>query len=803
MFDEPFLIVLTLLAIYILVQLRKLKNGISNLSRLEDRLLEIQGELRKVVKSQSQPAAIPEKVSPLPPPIPIPPPPPAPPPLAIPVPKPQDDDAPHRPLPILPDEPEPPPPVWIQSAKDILNRIWQWILVGEEYRPGGVTMEYAVATTWLTRVGIVLLVACAGYFLKWSLDNNLMGPTTRVAMSVLFGLGMLGGGIRLLGNRWNILGQGFVGGGLATLYFSMYALGPLYHLLDSMVLIFALMILITVAAGILALYASSMLIAIFGIIGGFCTPVLLSTGVPNFTGLFSYLLLLNLGILGIAYVRQWRLLNYLGFVFTYALYIGSMSQYKTSDFPVALTFLSIFFMAHSTLVFIHNLRRSIHATLLEIIHLVLNAGLYAWFAYTLIIEAAGRPYPALMTLAIALYYILHVVAFIQLKSTDRRLLVTLIALAGFFTTLTMPLAMEQETLTLAWALQSFMFLWLGRRLDSAFLRQVAYGVYVLTFMRLAIFEFPRFDFSSTPPADMSGYWKALITRLWTFGGAIGSLVAAFFLELHQGVTPARQASEPLPDSPDVAPASLTYRIFFWGGIATIFIYLHSELYVMFGFFTPWRPAVLTGLWCAMAFGFLLLYRSAQTTPFLVGLIFFAGGAVAKTLLVDMPGWHLCEQGYFKMAYTPFIALMRWLDFASVLALLTAGAALIYQQRRKTIIPALFGYTAIALLWLYLTTELYSLLHWKLREFEAGGISVLWTLFAFSFITCGIWKRLRAIRIVGLALFAIVAIKVFTVDLAHMPALYRVIALMVIGVLLLLGAFAYLLASKKFTKEENP
>ena len=800
MFNEPFSIVLTILAIYILVQLRKIKNGLGDLNRLEDRLLEIQRELRHAAKPLEKPASIPGKEPPQPPPVPAPLPTPAP--IATATSKPQDYRAPLTSLPISIDEPEAPPPAWIQSAKDILNRIWQWILVGEEYRPKGVTMEYAVATTWLTRVGIVLLVACAGYFLKWSLDNNLMGPATRVAMSVLFGLGMLGGGIRLLGNRWNILGQGFVGGGLATLYFSMYALGPLYHLLDSMVLIFALMILITVAAGILALYADSMLIAIFGLIGGFCTPILLSTGVPNFIGLFSYLLLLNLGILGIAYVRQWRLLNYLGFVFTYALYIGSLSQYQKSDFPVALTFLSLFFVAHSTLVFLHNLRRSIHATILEIIHLVLNAGLYAWFAYNLIIDASGRPYPALMTLALALYFILHVAAFIQLKSTDRRLLVALIALAGFFTTLTMPLALEQETLTLAWALQAFMFLWLGRRLDSAFLRQVAYVVYALTFMRLAVFEFPRFDFSGATPPDMSAYWKALATRLWTFGGAIGSVAAAFFLELRQTVAPTGQASEPLPDTPDVAPAALTHRIFFWGAVATIFLYLHSELYMLFSFFTPWRPAMLTGLWCAMAVGFLLLYRSAQTTPFFAGLIFFAAGAVAKTFFVDMPGWHLCEQGYFNMPYSPFIALMRWLDFASVLALLVAGAALLYRQGSKTVIPALFGYTAIALLWLYLTTELYSLLHWKLREFEAGGISVLWTLFAFSFITGGIWKRLRAIRIVGLSLFAIVAIKVFMVDMAHMPALYRVIALMIIGILLLLGAFAYLRASKGFIKEET-
>lgn len=799
MFNEPFLLFLTLLAIYILVQLRKIKQGIGELNQREDRLLELQKELRQHPQPLKQASSIPER-TPAPPPIPTPERIPELPPPTPPIPTPRPFIAEPPPPPLMANMADTPPPAWIQSAQDILCRIWQWILVGEEYRPKGVTMEYAIATTWLMRVGIVALVACAGYFLKWSLDNNLMGPTTRVALSILFGLSMLGGGIRLFQGRWNILGQGFVGGGLATLYFSMYALGPLYHLLDSMLLIFALMILVTLAAGVLSLYANSMLIAIFGIIGGFCTPILLSTGVPNFIGLFSYLLLLNLGILGIAQARQWRLLNYLGFVFTYAIYIGSLGQYKTTDFPVALIFLSLFFIAHSTLVFLHNLRRNIPASLLEIIHLVLNAGLYSWFAYSLILEASGRPFPALMTLAIALYYTLHVVTFIQLKSKDRRLLVALIALAGFYTTLTMPLALKQESLTLAWALQAFMFLWLGRRLDSAFLRQVAYGVYALTFLRLALFEFPHFNFSTTPP-DMAAYWKILATRLWTFGGAIGSVTAAFFLELRQTTKLADTSTESLPDTPDVAPAALTHRIFFWSAVAVVFLYLHSELYILFSFFIPWRPAMLTGLWCAMAAGFLLLYRATPSTPFFAGLIFFVAGAIAKTLFIDMPAWELCEHGYFNMPYSPFVALMRWLDFAAVLALLGAGAALLYRQGPKTVIPAIFGYTAIALLWLYLSTELFSLLHWKLREFEAGGISVLWTLFAFSFITGGIWKRIRAIRIVGLSLFAIVAIKVFMIDMAHMPTIYRVIALMIIGILLLLGSFAYLRASKGFTKEE--
>jgi uncharacterized membrane protein len=211
--------------------------------------------------------------------------------------------------------------------------------------------------------------------------------------------------------------------------------------------------------------------------------------------------------------------------------------------------------------------------------------------------------------------------------------------------------------------------------------------------------------------------------------------------------------------------------------------------------------MLTTLWCGAALGFLLLYRAARTASFLAGLIFFAAGAAIKTLFWDLPGWQLNDMGYFNMPYTAFFALTRWLDFFAVLLLFAAATGLLFRKGEKTILPAVFGYAAIILLWLYLTLECNSLLHWKLREFQNGGLSVLWTLFAFVLLAGGIGRGLRSLRLSGLVLFTVVVAKVLFVDLADMPTAYRVIALMVIGVLLLLGSFAYLRASKRFIKGE--
>src|SRR5205823_549342 len=91
----------------------------------------------------------------------------------------------------------------------------------------------------------------------------------------------------------------------------------------------------------------------------------------------------------------------------------------------------------------------------------------------------------------------------------------------------------------------------------------------------------------------------------------------------------------------------------------------------------------------------------------------------------------------------------------------------------------------------MTLELNTFLNYYLPEFEAGGLSILWSLFALGFIVSGIWKQVRALRLVGLGLFAVVACKVFLIDLARLDPFYRIIAFIVLGMLVLSGSFIYL------------
>jgi uncharacterized membrane protein len=239
------------------------------------------------------------------------------------------------------------------TAKDILKNLWSWIIVGEEHRSKNVSIEYAIATTWLLRFGVLAILFAIGYFLKYSIVKAYFVPWVRIAITLLMGFNMVLVGLHLLRSKYYLIGQGLLGGGLAVLYVSIYAGTFLYHFF-SLPMAFAGMLFITVSVAFLAIQEDSLLLAILAILGGYATPLMLWAGPLNLTLSYSYLLLLGLGILVIGHYKQWRLLNYLAFTFNYLLFFGTLWNYQVGDLPIMLTFFTLFFILHSSLVYIYN-----------------------------------------------------------------------------------------------------------------------------------------------------------------------------------------------------------------------------------------------------------------------------------------------------------------------------------------------------------------------------------------------------------------------------------------------------------------
>ena len=187
---------------------------------------------------------------------------------------------------------------------------------------------FAFIKRWFTtgnvpvKVGVVLSVFGVGFLVKEGVDRQwlVLPLELRLMFVALFGIALLVLGWRLR-HKERTYALSVQGGGIAVLYLTIYASFGLFHLLPSAAA-FALLLVVTVAAGTLAVLQDSRSLAVLGIVGGFMAPVLVSNDSGNHVALFSYYAIFNVAIVGIAWFKAWRELNVLGFLFTFG--IGSL-----------------------------------------------------------------------------------------------------------------------------------------------------------------------------------------------------------------------------------------------------------------------------------------------------------------------------------------------------------------------------------------------------------------------------------------------------------------------------------------------
>lgn len=315
----------------------------------------------------------------------------------------------------------------------------------------------------VVRGGILVLLVGVTLLARWAAENSLFPVEARLAFAALIGLALTGVGFWLRTSR-PAFGTTLQGGGLAALYVVSFVAYRLFDLVP-VGMAFGLFIVVAVAAGALAVLQHALPLIVIASLGGFLAPILASTGSGDHVALFSYYLVLNASIAGIAFVRSWRVLNVLAFVCTYGVAsTWGVLSYEPDKLASTLPFVFAFMLLFTgeALLFAWRqppkLRGMVDGTL------VFGTPLVTLLALARVLADIEMGL-AFATAAMALFYAAVAVwLWRTAPETLRQLAEAFVALGVGLATMAVPFAFEDSpTTAIIWALEGAGIHWIGVR----------------------------------------------------------------------------------------------------------------------------------------------------------------------------------------------------------------------------------------------------------------------------------------------------------------------------------------------------
>ncbi len=361
----------------------------------------------------------------------------------------------------------------------------------------------------VVKIGVIILFFGVGFLIRYAVERQVLPIELRLIAIGIGAIVMLLIGWRLR-HRRSAYALVLQGGAVGIMYITIFATAKTFHLIDPVAALVMMVFLVSFSA-ILAYVQDSRTLAIFGSAGGFIAPILTSTGSGSHVMLFSYYALLNAGIFGMAWVKSWRSLNWIGFVFTFV--IGAawgVKFYQPQYFDSTEPFLVLFFLFYLTIAVLFAHRQPPQLKGLVDGTLVFGVPLVAFTLQTALVRdfEFGR---ALSALAMAAIYIgLAKILWHKQVEGMRLLTESFLALGVIFASLAIPFALDGRWTAATWALEGAAAVWLGLRQHRLLTRN--FGLLLQVGASLMFLSTLREPFTATPVLN-SAYIGCLFTSL--------------------------------------------------------------------------------------------------------------------------------------------------------------------------------------------------------------------------------------------------------------------------------------------------
>lgn len=357
--------------------------------------------------------------------------------------------------------------------------------------------EANVFGAWFARLGALALLVGAGFGFKYGVDEGFIGAGLRVLLGVFAGLALVVWGEWSQRRDWPRLAQAVSGGGIALLYLSVWSGFQLYGLMSGTEAFVALTA-IAVAGGALSLRYESRALAALSTIGGFGNAILVGQGIDRPAALLGYVLVLDCVVLGLAYVRGWRVLDHIAFAGTWSIFVvvGFLSTLlaglsgEQAEFGLFLSFGTVYFLLFTSLAVARRVTSPARSSAADLFLLTANGILYVATVMTLLWEAEAALWAAgdqLRGPAILVAAGVHLVAGLIVRGRNANDPVAGVALgsAVLLAAVWVPVELAAFAVPAAWAVMAAGMVHVADRTSLAEARFPAYVLLGLSLVYLA------------------------------------------------------------------------------------------------------------------------------------------------------------------------------------------------------------------------------------------------------------------------------------------------------------------------------
>lgn len=656
-------------------------------------------------------------------------------------------------------------------------------------------LEKFIGENLINKIGIAILVLAIGFFVKYAIDNDWIGLVGRVGIGIVCG-GILIGVAHMLRNSYKAFSSVLVGGGLAVFYFTITLAFQQFHLF-SQTTAFIILIVITIFAVLLSLLYDKQELAVTALVGGFASPFMVSNGSANYNGLFIYLLILNTGLLIIAYYKAWRVLNIVSFGFTVIVFSTVLYTLTPATYHFGFIYASIFYTLYFVINVANNVRENKKFIASDFSILLLNTGLYFAAGLYLLTMMHDEQYRGLFCVSLAVVNLVLSYILFRNRKVDTNILYLLIGITLTFISLAAPIQLHGNNITIFWASEAVLLYWLYQRSGIQLMKITSLLLWIAMLLSLSMDLYQTYAMTNQALTIIAN--KGFITTLCA---AVSSFLLAVLVNRDQ--------------SKQAYAAVFSEQLF--GIAALVLLFLSGLLEINYQFLNHFPDTGLNTLYMMVYTPvFVFIYYTLSPK---IQVINFADSVKLTILLICVIVYLVLTPQYYslqrlmleggKLSTSHFIA--HWIA-AVFIGLLFYRVIRLCQQTMDEGLKKVFTWVLSAGVVLFLSYEV-SLMSNLMFFSKANtidqietvyvktGLPVLWGLLSFALMWLGMKYKLKAMRVASLTLFSLTLLKLFLFDIKNIPVWGKIAAFFCLGVLLLIVAFMYQRTAKKSIADDE-